>query len=392
MQFLTILIIGILEGAEVDLFIPSFPELQSVFGLSPFMVQLTLALNLAAQCVTSLIVGNLGDRYGRKPIILMGLFIFIVGSLMCIFAGEYWQLLLGRFLQGVGISGPAVLAYLVIADIYSTERQQQLMGVLNGSITLGMAFAPVVGSYVSLFFKWQGNFTLLLILGLICAGLCAFFIPKGQPHPAITISLKEYMPVLKSKKAIYYIVTICLLLQSYWIFIGMAPILYMESLGVPLSEFGFYQGAMAGVFSAASFAMGFFLRRYGQKVCFFFGIGMFVAFLLATLILMIGRVQSALVITIVMQFLAIGTILTVNILWPLSLQTVTDAKGRIAAIVVSSRLIATAVGLQVVSYFYQGTFVPIGIAMCLILVLGLWFCFKLLQEDKIFISRHDRET
>jgi DHA1 family bicyclomycin/chloramphenicol resistance-like MFS transporter len=386
MQFLTILIIGILEGAEVDLFIPSFPELQSAFGLSPFMVQLTLGVNLAAQCIASLIVGNLGDRYGRKPIILIGLFIFIIGSFMCIFADAYWQLLLGRFLQGIGISGPAVLSYLVIADMYSTERQQQLMGVLNGSITLGMAFAPVVGSYVSLFFKWQGNFILLLMLGLLCAGLCILYIPKGKPHPSMTISLKEYIPVLTSKKAIYYIITICLLLQSYWIFIGMAPILYMESLGVPLSEFGFYQGAMAGVFSVASFAMGFFLRKYGQKACFFFGMGMFAAFILATLLLMIGRVQSPLVITIVMQFLAIGTILAVNILWPLSLQTVADAKGRIAAILVSSRLIATAASLQIVSYFYQGTFVPIGISMCLTLILGLWFCYKLLQEDKFFIA------
>ena len=384
MQFLTILIIGLLEGAEIDLFIPSFPELQSVFGLSPFLVQLTLAVNLAAQCVTSLIVGNLGDRYGRKPIILLGLLIFMMGSLICIFAGFYWQLLLGRFIQGIGISGPAVLAYLVIADMYSTEKQQQLMGVLNGSITLGMAFAPVVGSYVSLYFKWQGNFTLLLILGLICTVLCLLFIPKGKPQPAITFSLREYLPVLRSKKGIYYIVTLCLLLQGYWIFIGMAPILYMENLGVPLNEFGFYQGAMAGVFSIVSFATGFFLRRYGQRACFFFGVAMLIIFIFATLIMMIIGVQGPLVITFVMQLLAIGTILTVNILWPLSLQAVPDAKGRIAAIVVSSRLILTAASLQAVSYFYQGTFVPIGIAICLTLILALWSCYKLFQEDKIF--------
>lgn len=384
MQFLTILIIGILEGAEIDLFIPSFPELQDVFGLTPFMVQLTLGVNLAAQCVTSFFVGNLGDRYGRKPIILLGLFIFILGSIMCIFANLYWQLLMGRFLQGVGISGPAVLAYLVIADMYSTEKQQQLMGVLNGSITLGMAFAPVVGSYVCLYFRWQGNFTLLLILGVICALFCLLFIPKGKTQPDVTLSLREYIPVFQSKKAVCYILTLCLLLQSYWIFIGMAPILFMEGLGVPLSQFGFYQGAMAAVFSIASFSSGFFLSRYGQKACFFFGIGMMGAFILATVILMIVKIQDPVIIIIVMQFLAVGTILTVNILWPLSLEAMPEAKGRIAAVIVSSRLILTAVCLQLVSYVYQDTFVPIGIAMCLTLILGLWVCYQLFQEDTIF--------
>ena len=84
--FITILIMEILGGAEVDIFVPSFPDLQRTFNLSPFMVELTLAVNLTAHCLTSLIVGNLGDRYGRRPIILIGLYVFIVGSVFCIFS------------------------------------------------------------------------------------------------------------------------------------------------------------------------------------------------------------------------------------------------------------------------------------------------------------------
>jgi DHA1 family bicyclomycin/chloramphenicol resistance-like MFS transporter len=97
MKFLAVILMCILGGAEVDLFIPSFPELQKVFNLSPFMVELTLGINLAAHCVTSLIVGSLGDRYGRKVIILLGLIIFNMGSGFCIFATEYWHLILGRY-------------------------------------------------------------------------------------------------------------------------------------------------------------------------------------------------------------------------------------------------------------------------------------------------------
>lgn len=112
MLFFAILIMGILTGTEIDLFVPSLPELQQIFHLSPFMAELTLGVNLLANCVGALFVGAIGDRYGRKSVIVGGLSIFIIGSLLCVYAIEYWHLLLGRLLQGIGISGPAVLTAL----------------------------------------------------------------------------------------------------------------------------------------------------------------------------------------------------------------------------------------------------------------------------------------
>ena len=157
--FITVIIMEILARAEVDLFVPSFPDIQDTFNLSPFMTELLLGVNLIAYCITSLIVGNLGDRYGRKPIIILGLLIFNLGSLFCVFSNNYESILLGRFLQGAGISAVAVLVYVVLADIYSVQEQQKLMGILNGTISLSMATAPVIGSYVDLF--WGGGVLIL---------------------------------------------------------------------------------------------------------------------------------------------------------------------------------------------------------------------------------------
>ncbi len=229
--FITILIMEVLAGAEVDLFVPSFPDLQDSFNLSTFKVEFLLGINLIAHCVTSLIVGNLGDRFGRKLIIIIGLIIFIVGSSFCTFALNYYMLLSGRFLQGVGISGVAVLGYVVLADLYSVKQQQRMMGALNGAISLAMAFAPVVGSYVNFLLSWRGNFAILLIFGLFCLIIGVLFIPKGQVNYNVKISLKEYGLVFKSRKAIYYIITSLMLFQAYWVFIGIAPILYMRDLG-----------------------------------------------------------------------------------------------------------------------------------------------------------------
>jgi len=387
--FITVLIMEILVGAEVDLFVPSFPDLQKTFNLSTFMVELSLGVNLTAYCITALIVGNLGDRYGRKPIINMGFIIFIIGSIFCVFANEYWILLLGRFLQGIGISGAAVLGYLVLADVYTIEQQQRMMGTLNGTITLAMSFAPVIGSYVNLFFSWRGNFVILLILSVLCLILGQLFIKKGESNSKVKISVKEYIPIFKSKKAMYYLATIIFLTQGYWIFIGLSPILYMKALGVSLKEFGIYQGAMSAVFSVMSFSSGYFLKTFGQRRCFFFSIASLIAFLIATLILVIYPTTNPLIITLVTQLISVGMIHPINILWPLLLEAIPDGKARMAALVTSGRLIITVINLQLVSLLYQDSFTPIAIAMGINIIIGLWACYKLFQIETVFSRTAD---
>lgn len=382
--FITVIIMEILAGAEVDLFVPSFPDIQDTFNLSPFMTELLLGINLTAYCITSLIVGNLGDRYGRKPIIILGLLIFNLGSLFCVFSNNYESILLGRFLQGAGISAIAVLVYVVLADIYSVQEQQKLMGILNGTVALSMAVAPVIGSYINLFWGWHANFILLCILGFISLILGIFFIPKGQANNKIQISLKEYSPIFKSPKAVYYILTMMFLAQGYWIFIGIAPILYMQDLEVSLEHFGLYQGSMAALFSIMSFTSGYCFKKFGIKNCFYFGIIFIILFILGSSALVILNINNPLIITIVTLLLSLGVIYPVNILWPLLLEAVPNGKARMTAIFTSARLILTAIGLQLVGWLYNDTFAPLGITMCVITALGLITLPKLFKYDKVF--------
>jgi DHA1 family bicyclomycin/chloramphenicol resistance-like MFS transporter len=348
------------------------------------MVELTLGVNLAAQCLTSLVIGSLGDRYGRRPIILLGLYVFIIGSVCCVFANAFWVLIFGRLLQGIGISAPIVLSYLVIADAYSVEKQQQLMGILNGVMTLSMAVAPVIGSYVNLYFGWRGNFSVLLLLSLVCLCLGKILLPRGVPQPEVSLSLKGYRSVVQSKKAIYSILTICFSLQAYWIFIGISPILYMESLGVSLKEFGFYQGALAATLSIGSFASGIFLRRFGQRKCFFTSTLLMAAFTLSLPILVLYDVKNPLIITASMMLLSAGMVLPINILWPLMLESVVNAKGRLAAVQTASRLIITALSIQIASYFYDGTLRSLVITMGIFMVFTFFIGYKLFKVDAIF--------
>ena len=118
-------------------------------------------------CLSLFFVGGLADRYGRKPILLLGLTLFIMGSLLCLWAPFYLLLLIGRFLHGVGIAAPAILSFLIIADSYPLKQQQVFMAMMNGIMNTAVAASPVLGSYITFYFHWQGNFITLLALALL---------------------------------------------------------------------------------------------------------------------------------------------------------------------------------------------------------------------------------
>ena len=348
------------------------------------MVELTLGVNLVAHCVTALVAGALGDKYGRKPVMLTGLIVFIIGSISCVFAPDYFTLLFGRFLQGVGISGPTVLVYVLILDKYSTEKTQSLLGIVNGVVTIAMAMAPVVGSYVSLFFNWRGNFVVLLILGVITFIVTLLFIPDNkikQHH--IKISIKEYSPIFNSSKALLYIICLCFAMQSYWVFIAMSPVIYMEGLGVSLQDFGLYQGSIAFVFAIGSLTSGYFLKRFGRSKCLIVSLYSIVFFFVAIILLMIFDVRDPLIITMAMFFEAAGMVVPINVLWPLALDAVSEAKGRMGAMLVSFRLIITAITVGLASFFYSGGFSATGIVICLTLIISAITYYILIKKYSV---------
>lgn len=378
--FLTILLIGILSGSEVDLFIPSFPELQKVYNLSPFMVQLTLSVNFISYCVCSLFAGALGDHFNRKIVMLWSLTIFVLGSLFCVFSANFWMLLIGRFLQGAGMAGPAVLGYVIIADKYPIEKQPAMLGLLNGIVTLAMAFAPVIGSYVNLFFSWRGNFVILLSLGLICLIISYFVIPNKKGNLSTSLSPKAYWPLLTSKKLMIFTLGICVLVVPYWIFISMAPILYMEDMGVELKHFGFYQGAIAGAFSLISIISPKILKRFGQKNCLIYSKILCLISAILMLVIALLDIHHPLTITAVMLIFTMGIVFPINILYPMCLEVVEDAKSRTAALINSLRLLLSAIFLELISFFYIGEYYHLGLTNAILTFIGVIFIIYLFKK------------
>lgn len=384
MVLATIILMDILSGMEFDLFVPSFPELQSQFSLSAFWVEALLSVNFAGYCLSLFFVGGLADHYGRKPIILMGLMTFIIGTLLCLWGASFQFLLVGRFLQGVGIAAPAILSFLIIADAYPLKQQQSLFGILNGLLNFSAGAAPVLGSYITLYFHWQGNFMTLLFLGLIAFAMSMLFIrAHKKPEHKATLSLQGYLPIFRSKPLMLLIVHIVFNFVPYWVFVGMSPLLYMEDLGVSLAHFGYYQGALAFVFALGSISFGLIVSRYDSKKMLYVSALIFMASLMSMLLVTYQDSQNPLLITLAFLLFIIGQIIPSTILHPLCLNFMPQAKGRVSAILQGGRLIFAALSLQFAGYFYQGSFRNIGIIIAVFILLTVITLFFVIKNSEL---------
>lgn len=379
LKYFTVFLICILVGIEADLFTPSFPELQESFKLTPFMVQLTLSVNFIAYCIGSLFSGMLGDKFNRRIVIINGLLIFAFGSLLCVIGTNFLMILLGRFFQGIGIAIPSVLIGIIFIDEYPFEKQAGVLGRLNGYVSVAMSLAPVFGSYINFYFNWRASFISLLVLSLICLFFSLYGIPNRKGDPAVSLSLKTYLPLLKSRRFLGFMMSISLLSTTYCVFIGMASILYREDLNVSLRDFGYYQGALAGVFSIVSFFSPVLLRVFKPKKCFY--VSIIVCIISSFLIISIAilDLKNPGIITGAMMLFSGSVVLPFNILYVEALGIIKNSKGKVSALILSSRLILSSVGLSLTSYYYGGTFFPIGLWIFLSIILAVFIIIAKLK-------------
>ncbi len=374
----------LLAGMEFDLFVPSFPELQRQFALSPFWVEALLSVNFIGYCFSLFFVGHLADRYGRKPIILFGLMIFIIGSIFCLSGQSYLLLLIGRFLQGVGVAAPAILSFLIIADSYSLKKQQALFAILNGLMNISAGIAPVVGSYITIYFHWQGNFAVLLILGLATLLMTVFFIPTNKLLEYKSHSLLHgYLHIFQSKPLMILIVYFVFNFVPYWIFVGMSPLLYMEDLGVSLSHFGYYQGALAFVFALGSILFSLIVTKYEQRRILYISSQIYILGLTSIILVTFLESNNPLVITLALIPFIIAQIIPGTILYPICINFMPDAKGKVSAILQGGRLIFSAFSLQLAGYFHYGSFRNIGIIIAVFIIMTIISMFFVINNREL---------
>lgn len=167
-EFVTLLAFMVsIVAMATDLMLPALQEMGHDLGVSdPNDAQLVVTSLFVGFAVGQFLAGPLSDRYGRRPIIVGGYVVFVVGCVLSLIAQDLDVMLIGRVLQGVGAAAPRVVSISLIRDGYEGRAMAKVMSVIMSVFILVPALAPTIGQGVMMFGGWPSTFVLLLAMAV----------------------------------------------------------------------------------------------------------------------------------------------------------------------------------------------------------------------------------
>lgn len=225
----------------IDMYLPALPEMTEVFGCDMSVMQFGLTLCMAGLAIGQLVFGPASDKYGRRPILLLTLLIFVGASVICCLSASIGVFIAARFMQGIGGAGGIVLSRSIAADIYSGRKLARLIAILSAINNIAPVAAPVVGGGVAHAWGWQGIFVVLLALGVVltvmCLALKESLSESDRFKGSLAASSRGYATALRIKGFGAYSLIYALAMASLFAYISSTPFIVQKIYGFSELQF-----------------------------------------------------------------------------------------------------------------------------------------------------------
>lgn len=248
---------------SLDIYSPTIPQLQKALHTTPAMIQLTVTAFALAMGIGQLLIGPFSDRIGRKPIMLIGLVIYIIGSGLCAAASNAPLLIIGRIAQACGCAATMSSAFASVKDIYN-DKATHVYSLLNSTIAVVPLIAPIIGGYLATVFNWEANFVFLAIFGVLILFTTATgfkeSIPKKGKNKVLTQS--------NLKIATHPVFIVFTLLSTcgfscFLAFFSVTPYIIITLLHVSIEHFGYYFATISVVSCFGSLFAAKLISKFG---------------------------------------------------------------------------------------------------------------------------------
>ena len=249
---------------SLNILVPAVPELSHQFGATAATMQLTVSLFLIGLAVAQLVMGPLSDRFGRRPVMLIGLGITVFASVMAIVMPTVESVIAARILQAVGASAGIVVARAIIRDLFGRERAASVLGLVATVMVAAPTFGPLIGGLLETFFRWEAIFIFTALTSLAVVLWAGFTLPEtsGLNAPAgPSVGFRSDIAELtRSRSFIGYVLIAAFGSSTFFVFLGGGPHLIVTLMGRTSAEYGLWFaissiGYMAGNFTASRLSM-----------------------------------------------------------------------------------------------------------------------------------------
>jgi DHA1 family bicyclomycin/chloramphenicol resistance-like MFS transporter len=247
--------------------VPALPLLGRVFEAGPAEVQLVLTLYFLGIAGGQLIYGPVSDRFGRRPVLLAGLSLFLAGTVLCGLAPSLPALIIGRVAQACGACAGLVLGRAIVRDVFDRDASARGLAIVMMTMTVASAMSPAIGAYVSLWLGWRALFVLIGALGVLVLLWAGTRLAETRAMP-VSLSLvdigRSYASLARSRAFMAFALCTAFTSASWFTFIANAPQLLSETLHEPPSTYGLMILLPMGAYIVGNGAAVRFARRVGS--------------------------------------------------------------------------------------------------------------------------------
>lgn len=256
---------------SVDMYLPSLPDIARALAAPQARVQLTVSNYLIGFAVGQVLYGPLSDRYGRRPVLLAALGVYVAGSAICAVAQSVDPLIAARFLQGIGGSGSIVLARAIVRDLYSGVRAARELSLMGSISAFAPIVAPMIGGVLQTAFGWRASFAVMGLSALLAIFMVGRLLPETlnvrvvAPFSLLSL-IRSYGSLLRHRAFVVYLGILTISYAGLFAWISGAAVVLQGVYGLSPVAFGFSfslgaAGYMIGAGSAVRLVMRLGLDR-----------------------------------------------------------------------------------------------------------------------------------
>lgn len=232
---------------STDIYLPALPVMVEKFHTVPSMINLTLIFFFVFYAVGTMFWGPLSDKYGRKRILLIGMVIYTIGSVLCVFSANIYQLILFRILQSVGCGAATAVSTAIVKDVYDGRKRLTILAVVQSMGMISPIVAPVLGAIILGILSWRGVFVVLSFIGILAlAGSIAMEETIEKRYTgSILKSIGRLGVVAKNKSFISLLITFSMMSIPSMSFISASSYVYVNGFGLSEKVYSYYFAANA---------------------------------------------------------------------------------------------------------------------------------------------------
>lgn len=232
---------------SIDMYLPSLPDIANNLKASSSSIKQTITVFLIGFSIGMLIYGPLSDRYGRRRLLLGGVILYLVATIICIMAKSAEMLLFARLLQALGGASASVLARAIVRDVYELRDAAKILSWMQIITMVATLIAPILGSFLVIYFGWRSIFLFLFVFALICLYMFTKSVPETLPSSSRLKSTESvvlsYYRIVSSKVAISYILCMGMAFAGMFVYITASPFVFIEFFGLSTQQYAYLFGS-----------------------------------------------------------------------------------------------------------------------------------------------------